>query len=209
MVRFSLFGIPVVIQPWFWVSLAIIGGALDAASSGAFLVVSLFVLAGGISILVHELGHALTIRAFGAPSAITLHAFGGFATHPPGVFGRGREFIVSGAGPALQILLGVAAWLVLAHLKLPTLPAVVFVENLRDVSIFWAVLNLVPVVPLDGGQMLSAMLGRDRRAVVLRISMITAGVIAVAVFVMFRSVLFPVFLAMFAWQNYQELRNFR
>jgi len=75
------------------------------------------------------------------------------------------------------------------------------------VSIFWAVLNLVPVVPLDGGHMLSAALGPSKRGTALRISMVAALVVAVAVYLIFRSFLFPMFMLLFAWENYKELRS--
>ena len=50
MVRFSIFGIPVEVQPFFWITLVLIGGALGADSASAILQTLLFVLAGLISI---------------------------------------------------------------------------------------------------------------------------------------------------------------
>ena len=70
MVRFQLFGIPIEIQPWLWVTLAIFGGALDRFSAQTLPFIALFMFAGAFSLLVHELGHALTIRRFGAPTRI-------------------------------------------------------------------------------------------------------------------------------------------
>jgi hypothetical protein len=61
----------------------------------------LFVLAGFISVLIHELGHALTGRLFKAQTAITLHAFGGFAVFPSARFTRWQDFLVTAAGPAV------------------------------------------------------------------------------------------------------------
>jgi len=209
MVRFSLFGIPIEIQPWFWVTLAILGGALGANSADAILGVCIFILAGGFSILVHELGHALTIRAFGAPTRIVLYAFGGFASYPAGVFGQGKSFVISAAGPAVQLVLGAVAGFVLFTVPLPTVAAKQVFFFLFWVSIFWAVLNLIPVIPLDGGQMLAAVLGPRRRDLALRISMVAAVLGAVGIFVVFHSYIFPIFMLLFAWENYKELRAFR
>ena len=75
------------------------------------------------SLLVHEFGHALTIRRFGAPTRIVLHAFGGYALHPAGIFDRKQQFLVSAAGPGLQLLLAGLAWLVMVFVPLPTAPA--------------------------------------------------------------------------------------
>ncbi len=207
MVRFSVFGIPVEIHPWFWLTLAIIGGALGANSADAFLAMCIFVVAGGVSILVHELGHALTVRAFGAPTRIVLQAFGGYATYPGGLFGRGRQFVISAAGPVVQLMLGAAAWGVLVFVRFPTKSSALLFEDLLLVSVFWAVLNLIPVIPLDGGQMLAAALGPRRHKLALQISLVTAVIGAVAVGLLFRSILFPVFMLMFAWQNYKQIRS--
>lgn len=81
MIRFSLFGIPIEIQPFFWITLVIIGGVEGVDTAAGMMRIGLFVLAGFISVLIHELGHALTARSFGAHSAITLQAFGGYAAY--------------------------------------------------------------------------------------------------------------------------------
>ena len=99
MVRFSIFGIPVQIQPFFWVTLVLIGGALDANSPAAILRIAIFVLAGFISILVHELGHALTARKFGARSEIVLQAFGGYAAYSGVRLTRPQSFRRHRSGP--------------------------------------------------------------------------------------------------------------
>ena len=66
MIRFSIFGIPVQVQPFFWLSLVLIGGAMDANPPAAILELALFVLAGFISILVPEPRPTFTARKFGA-----------------------------------------------------------------------------------------------------------------------------------------------
>ena len=206
MLRFQLFGIPIEIQPWLWITLAIFGGALGPLSPEALLGVGLFMIAGAVSLLVHELGHALTIRRFGAPTRIVLHAFGGYALHPAGIFDRRRQFLVSAAGPGLQLLLGGVAFAVLLFVPLPTLPSRLLFSDLYLISLFWALLNLVPVIPLDGGQMMAALLGNQRRALALRISIVTAVCIGGLMFLAIHSFIFPIFLGMFAWQNWQELK---
>lgn len=207
MLRFSLFGIPVVIQPWFWITLALIGGALGAHSSDAIMRVMLFVLAGFVSILVHELGHALTGKAFGAPTQITLMAFGGFASFPANAFTRTQDFLVTAAGPAIQLLLAGLVFGLSLFIELPNAAAAYFVTVLIGISIFWALLNLVPVIPLDGGRLMAALLGPARRLQALKISMIAAIIIAA---LMFRySILFPILLGLMAYQNWQELQHYR
>jgi len=209
MVRFSIFGIPVEVQPWFWLTLALIGGINDAGTPDGLLKLLLFVLAGFISVLVHELGHALTGKRFGAATAITLHAFGGYATFPAGRFTRLQDFLVTAAGPAIQLVLG---GIFLAILKSGTTFApmgVVFIKALAGISIVWAILNLIPVIPLDGGRLMSSILGPRQITLTLKISM-TIAVATSALLLYFNiGIIFPILLGFMAYQNWQELQHRR
>ena len=207
MIRFSLFGIPVEIQPFFWLTLIILGGATGADSSEAVFEILLFVIAGFISILTHEFGHALTARSFGADSRIVLQAFGGYAAFSGVRLNRKQSFLVTAAGPAIQILLGL---LVLGIMKIA--PSVnedgrYFLIILIYISFFWALLNLLPVLPLDGGQMLHALLGPERIKITLWITILVAVTSAVTIFMLTGSFIFPIFLGMFAWQAFQGLKR--
>lgn len=209
MIRFSLFGIPVEIQPFFWISLVIIGGAARADTAAQIFEIGLFVLAGFISILVHELGHALTARAFGANSAITLQAFGGYAAHSGARLNRWQSFLATAAGPGIQILLGLAVFFLMHSLPDLSDHGYYFLSQLMIISLFWAILNLLPVLPLDGGQMLNAALGPARVRITLWVTIIVAAATALAMFSKTGSLLFPIFLGMFAWQAFQALKDKR
>ncbi|MBI1899784.1 MAG: peptidase, partial [Planctomycetia bacterium] len=71
--NFRLLGFPVRIHPFFWLSTVLLGtyGGRLAEKETAIRVLA-FVLAAFISILVHELGHALTIRWYGRQSQVIL-----------------------------------------------------------------------------------------------------------------------------------------
>ena len=207
MIRFSLFGIPIHIQPWFWISLAIIGGGASANSKEAILHLALFMLAGLISILVHELGHALTGRAFGARSEITLQAFGGVATFVGARFTRPQHFLVTAAGPGVQILLGLAIFLLIPDVMMLSPLAGYFWKILTWISLAWAIINLLPVLPLDGGQMVNALLGPERIKITLWITIITATATALLIFKKTDSILVPLFLALFVWQAWLALKQ--
>lgn len=207
MIRFSVFGIPVTVQPFFWITLALIGGALRADSALAILFVCLFLMAGFLSILIHELGHALTARKFGAYSEITLQAFGGYAAYHGVRLTRPQSFAVTAAGPLLQIVAGLAV-----YLSFPLLPPVsreiaYLLQTFVWISIFWAVLNMLPILPLDGGQLLNAVLGPQRIRVTLWVTIICACVVGILMYQRTGSIIFPIFLAMFAWQAWQALRE--
>lgn len=182
--HFRVLEIPVRISPWFWVAAALLGWnlisdpELEMNLGVALLIWSAAVL---VSILIHEMGHALTFRYFGVPSHIVLYHFGGLAI-PERSFrshGQGstdnpkRQMLISFAGPAAQLLLAiVAAGLFLAagyrvinplpaihsldflnHGKpLPSAAMAILQISLIYSSVWWALLNLLPVYPLDGGQ---------------------------------------------------------
>ncbi len=213
MIRFSLFGIPVEIQPFFWITLVLLGGVTGADTTEEILDIGLFVIAGFISILVHELGHALTARSFGASSTITLQAFGGYATYSGVRLNRWQSFLVTAAGPGIQIVLGVVVFLLARQLPNLSPQGESFLGTLVFISFFWAILNLLPVVPLDGGQMVNAVLGPARIKITLWITIIVA--VAGAIIVALETYpsrlwfIFPIFLGMFAWQAFQALKEQR
>ncbi|MCU0796411.1 MAG: M50 family metallopeptidase [Akkermansiaceae bacterium] len=206
MFRFNVFGIPVEVQPWFWITLALIGGGMSATSGDLILALGLFMIAGFLSILVHELGHALTGKAFGAPTAITLEAFGGYATFPGNAFSRPQDFLVTAAGPIAQSLLGLAFLALDLFVALPNSAVRTFVTNVWVISFFWAVINLIPVLPLDGGRLLDAILGPKRRKITLWVSVVCAVVAAALMFWRTHSIIFPIFLGFMAYQNWQALK---
>jgi Zn-dependent protease len=209
MIHFSIFKIPVSVQPYFWITMALIGGAFNATTPELILQLLLFMIAGFISILIHELGHALTIKAFKVPTSITLQAFGGYASYPAGILNRKQSFVVTAAGPAAQLLLALGVYLLL--INVPALTRNVngahFLHSLLTVSVFWALLNLLPVLPLDGGQLVNAVLGPARIKITLWITIVTAMVSAAAMLYFFKTILFPIFMGMFAYQAYQALKE--
>ena len=205
MIQFSILGIPVRVEPWFWITMAFIGGGLHAANSTDILLVLVFVFAGFLSIMIHELGHALAIRKYGLPAVITLRAFGGYASFPAGKLDRKQSFVVTAAGPALQFVFGVLLIVLAPSISVPE--GSLFLPFLRDliwVSIAWSILNCLPVYPMDGGQMMAAILGPKKQHNVHLISSILAVIIAVAGYLYLGTILLPIFMALFAWQNWQS-----
>jgi Zn-dependent protease len=205
MIQFSILGIPVRVEPWFWITMAFIGGGLHATNSTDILLVLVFVFAGFLSIMIHELGHALTIRKYGLPAAITLQAFGGYASFPSGKLDRKQSFVVTAAGPALQFVFGVLLIILAPNLSIPE--GSLFFPFLRDliwVSIVWSILNCLPVYPMDGGQMMAAVLGPNKQHYVHLISSIVAVAVGIAGYLYLGTILLPIFMALFAWQNWHS-----
>ena len=210
MLQFRLLGIPVTVQPWHWIMLGLFGAIIyNPTNKNDLLNVALFVLAGFVSVLVHEYGHALTGRRYGTRPEIVLHGIGGVALFPYARFTRGQNILVSAAGPLIQIVLGVIALGLLFLTPLPDTPIRTFIYLLGFFSILWAVLNLIPVYPLDGGQIMMAIMGPHRRRLGLQISIGTAVIAGLGLFLVLHSFIFPFFLGIMAYQNYQELQQWR
>ena len=113
--RFSVLGIPVRVDPFFLVGLLMIWSWAGSNRAGLF--AALFV---GVFTLVHELGHAVTARHFGAASAISLNLLVGWASYAsPRPLTRKQRNIISLAGPFTQIGLAVPV-LFASYLSLPS-----------------------------------------------------------------------------------------
>ncbi|MDG1357150.1 MAG: site-2 protease family protein [Akkermansiaceae bacterium] len=206
MIQFTLFGIPVRVELWFWVTTALIGGALNATNQEDMLRTAMFMLAAFVSVLVHEMGHALTIKKFKLPTNVVLTFMGGYATHPPGVLTRRRSFFVTLAGPAVQFTFGIAVLYLKNYLPVQGMQIDSFFAGLIWISLAWAIFNCLPIYPMDGGQMLAAVLG-PRRATALHITgIVTSAAIAILA-LKFGLYFIAVFMCIFAYQNYQSYKQ--
>ena len=218
MIRFRLFGFPVTVEPWHWAILAFCGGALGIKESEDLLPVLLFMAAGVVSILIHELGHALTMRVFGGRHiSIVLHGWGGYAISQGAPFSRGQHILISLAGPLLQVACGLLVLIALimsaatssGSTGLEAGPVYQLLYSFIDVSLFWAVLNLIPVYPMDGGQILRGILGPRHIQLTLQISIIVAISVGVLGLIYLRLFLLPIFMVFFAVENYKALKRTR
>jgi Zn-dependent protease len=179
MLRFKLFGIPVEVHWFFWLIAAIIGHSFAAAGPGLVgprLIVAVAMVF--VSILAHELGHALMYRRYGGYPSIALYTMGGL-TSSSGHFDRRRTILITAAGPALSLLLAALAFgAALAAGVLGAGALATFgLYVLMVINIFWSILNLLPVYPLDGGQILDAALGPQRRRATALTGVVIGGIV--------------------------------
>lgn len=154
--RFRLFGMPVIVRGSFLVIAALIGflGVGDATRTVAWIAIVF------VSILIHELGHAFTARMFGSAVMIELNGLGGLTrwSLPEGKLTPGRRALIAAAGSAVGLAFGGLVWVVGAQFA-PYPPLTAFVlENLIYVNVFWGLLNWLPIRPLDGGHLLESLL---------------------------------------------------
>ena len=135
-----------------------------------------------VSILVHELGHALTARAFGAKVEIELNGIGGLTSwsSTEEEFGPGRRATVAAAGSAVGVVFGGLIWLIATFTGPFSGVSGFVVSNMIWVNVFWGLLNWLPIRPLDGGHLLVSLLQKVTPARAERIANVVFFVTAVA-----------------------------
>ena len=181
--RFPLLGIPVRVSPWFWAMAAVLGWPLLQAGLPMLL---LFMVAAFVSILVHEFGHALTARSCGYEPRVLLYQFGGLALYAPSHgFTLWRSIRIVAAGPTAGLVLGGIAYGLRRMVLRNGGPAELydFLSILVMINIYWSLLNLLPVLPLDGGQIFRDVLlmfsPRSGLRVALIVSVLVGGGVAI------------------------------
>jgi len=157
--NWKMLGIPVRIHPLFWLTTVLLGWKPGIA----FGKVSIWVVCVFVSILVHEFGHALTAKRYGAQNLrVVLYGLGGLAISEGGL--NRRQFIVHvlmGPGAGF-ILYGLVKGLSLAA-PVEDLPVqtryytLLAMDFLMQINLIWGLVNLLPIYPLDGGQVSRAL----------------------------------------------------
>lgn len=176
---FRLGPIPVHVESSFLFLAVILGLAAQSPLLIAIWVASMFV-----GVLAHELGHAAAYRLIGAEALVVLHGGGGVTlgsrTKP---LSAGEQILVSLAGPCTGITLGTLAGLALKFGGPFGSNAVKFaLEQAVVINLFWGLFNLVPVIPMDGGHIVEALLSiRDPLRGRIRARQLSLLVCAVAI----------------------------
>jgi stage IV sporulation protein FB len=225
--HFSVLGIPVRVHPLFWLVTVLLG--LRSASPQELL---LWVVAVFFSILVHELGHALAVRACGWEPTVVLYSFGGLAIYRPTYDDPKKQIFISLAGPGAGFCFGGIIVLLLMASDTPVSFALggnlgirwnlteVPNENLRIllhhliyVNLFWGLLNLLPIYPLDGGHVARELLtmGDARQGMIrsMQLSIVVALCMIVFVALRFSHPLFGILMfGYFAYLNWMMLRDY-
>ncbi len=176
---FDAFGIPVYIDFTFIILLV-----LFMTNSGSFSFGLATALVLAISITLHELGHALTARAFGFPTRdITLSLLGGCASLIALPKKAWQEFITALAGPLVSFAIAGAVLLLdvfQVQIENRWLHAVLSYTFWMNVVL--GCFNLLPGFPLDGGRIFrSVMLAFMSRSKATHVAMVVGRVVAVLI----------------------------
>jgi len=184
-----MLGTPVRVHPMFWLVNVVLGwdNAMHPGGEG-LPVLLLWVACVFVSILVHEFGHVLMGRLFGSYGYIVLYGMGGLAIGSNQVPRRWQRIAVSFAGPLADfILLGIFLVFLIflaPYLSPQWMPYIrIMAAFMIRINLFWGLVNLLPIWPLDGGQIAreicQALMPERGTAFSLGISMVVSGVLAV------------------------------
>jgi Zn-dependent protease len=177
----SLLGFPTRVRPGFLIFLAILA-FLYPFPLGVW-------VAGAVAIftVIHELGHALAARRAGCKASISLDfmiAYASYESDNP--LPWSQKLRIALAGPLAQIFTALA---VLFALGVNPLSRDDIAQNEMTAALWWAglalgALNLVPLLPLDGGAVVAAIAEKispdNGRAIVLRLSIALTIILAAA-----------------------------
>jgi Zn-dependent protease len=201
--------IPIRIHFFFWIVAALIGWL----NSRTILGTSLWMLVIVASILVHEFGHALSAISFGQKARIDLIGFGGVTVRSGPKLALWKEFLVVLGGPGAGFLLfGLSYYLLgFVHPSSHSVSIASYVLSIFTwVNLFWTLINLLPIQPLDGGRLvaivLEAMFGVRGIKIALFFSILFAGCFAVFLFVTSQMLAGAIFL-MFLFEGYRDWRS--
>lgn len=160
----TLFNIPLFIDnSWFLIVLLLtfIGGNNPehielVGTGGAWLVGFLYALLLFGSVLMHELGHSLVAQSQGITvKSIKLFLFGGIASIEKESDTPEQAFQVAAAGPAVSLALFALVTLLIRNVQLPAIAQLVLAD-VAGLNLVLALFNLLPGLPLDGGQIFKA-----------------------------------------------------
>ncbi len=199
--------IPIIIHPTFWIFAALIG---LWNSQGSLVGTLLWIAIIFVSVLFHEFGHALTARGFGQKPRIELVALGGLTYHDGQSLPFWKQFLIVLDGPLFGFLLYIGG-----SLAVPMVPPGLgqnFLLVFAEVNLIWTLVNLLPVLPLDGGQLLRIALegifGHKGLKYSLIVGMVIGVGISLALFV-YNQVLVGALFFMFAFQSFDAYRRTR
>ncbi|MCH9625456.1 MAG: hypothetical protein S4CHLAM123_06300 [Chlamydiales bacterium] len=173
--------IPVSIRPLFWVVAFFIGWMWTFTLTGALLCLAVILF----SVLLHEFGHALTAVCFNQKTRIELAAFGGFTYREGPKLKLWEEFLVVLNGPIAGFFIFLASYTLYRYVHIQNEMLLFTVKFAFIANLFWTIINLVPVLPLDGGHLLSIILEAIFGFKGVKMAIIAGIVIAISISILF------------------------
>jgi len=208
---FSLAGISVRAKFGFLFLLAYFGYIYygQVGTVGALLVVAAVI----VTLLIHEFGHAFVARHYRLDPHIVLHGWGGYCEHRP-ARRNGQTALIIAGGPLAQLVAAGVAYAAVTFLGPIANPMLhFFTEMFILFSVFWALLNLIPIFPLDGGQLFRLLLIRfmkhesEANRMVHIVGIGLSAAVALVGFLLINSPMLGIFGVLWALENQRYLQQ--
>ncbi|MBS0615860.1 MAG: M50 family metallopeptidase [Verrucomicrobia bacterium] len=196
--------IPIKIYPAFWIFSALIGLLL---ANFDFLQMFIWVGIIFISVLFHEFGHALTALAFGQKPQIGLVAMGGVTSYDGPPLRFWKQFLITLNGPVFGGILAGGFYLLSIYVTGKVQP---LLHQIFLVNVIWTVVNVLPILPLDGGQLLRIILEGIFHVKGVRYAMLTSSILAALLSLFFfvtQNIFAGAIFFLFAFENFTGFRR--
>ena len=198
--------LPITIHPIFWAMAVAIGWLNSETVYGT----ALWTIVIVISVLIHELGHATSAILFGQKAKISLVGLGGMTEREGAKLSHWKEFIIVLCGPLAGFLLFLAALEIQSFFNPQNPTLQYFLTITIYANLFWTVVNLFPVQPLDGGHLLSIFLqslfGHRGIKMAFFVSMILALILSIG-FLLIHAIIASALFLLFTFESYRMWKN--
>ncbi len=203
--NFIFLKIPVTFHPSFWLFLLLIAFQSGYPSLEILIILGII----SFSLLFHEYGHALTALYFGQNPEIHLVAFGGYASYKSYGLSEKQQFLITLNGPVFTgLLISLSYFLLKSHL-FSGYYINYSLYYVMKLNMFWLVVNLIPLYPFDGGQLLRSLLiaklGDENG---LKISLIIGNICAILGSTYFLCNQYYYFGALFLFEGFKNLQTY-
>lgn len=206
--NFQLFNFPVRVHISFFIIALLLGIWM-----GSIVLLLIWVAIVFVSVLLHELGHAFAAQHYGRSPQIELYSMGGLTISTRySLLSYPKEIFISFAGPLAGFILG-GIVIAINRLVGPFYNYYLnfFIQQLIWVNIGWGIINLIPIIPLDGGSIMRNLYHwlrnpYDERTPLL-ISMVFGILAVLASLVIARSIYLALLAGWMAFNNYMALKQ--
>lgn len=198
--------IPIKIYPLFLIVAFMIGWLNTMTAAGTLVWAGVIF----ISVLVHEYGHALTAKFFGQSASIELAAMGGLTQREGPKLKWWKEFLIVLNGPCAGFLLCAVVYFIRSRIGDSNSLLAYALSVAVYVNLFWTIVNLLPIQPLDGGHLfaiiLEGLFGFTGLKVSLFLSIVLATVLSLFFFVFQLFIAGALFL-MLAFESFRSWKS--
>ncbi len=200
--------IPIKINLFFFLIAGIIGFIFEQSLFGPFL----WIIVIFISILVHEMGHALMAILFKRQPSIIITPFGGLTYYKDEHLSAFKQFLITLNGPIFGLLLFVGATFILSLDVITNVYILKILIVFKLINLFWTIINLLPILPLDGGNLIKIIFesiwGIKGFKAAIFFSMIVAFILSAFCFLINQFLIGAIFF-LFAFQNFSLWRSYK